>query len=80
MGRFFSWVWWAMGQGQKNMMGQDGSTFTGQSLASYKEEAQEHGVSILYPFQWVSKKLKNSAKILKNGHYMPSTHVILSHH
>ena len=43
-----------MGQGQKY----DGSKFTGQSLASYKKEAQEHGASTLDPLQWVSKTEK----------------------
>ena len=57
LGRFFSW-------GQKY----DGSKFTGQSLKSYKKEAQEHGASILNPLQWVSKNRKTLPK-LKNGHY-----------
>ena len=79
------------GSGAKNMMGQDGLKLTGQSLASYKKEAQEHGASILDPLQWVSKNRK-TPKTLKNGFDCfcnsrvfrrigaPSTHVILSHH
>ena len=65
---FFSWVRWVMDQGQKNMMGHDGSKVTGQSLASYKKEAQEHGASILDPLQWMSKTEK-LCQNSQNGHY-----------
>ena len=53
------------GSEAKNMMGQDGSKFTGQSLASYKKDAQEHGASILDPLQWVSKNRKTLPKLSK---------------
>ena len=68
MGQWVKWVAFSGGSGAKNKMGQDGSKFTGQSLASYKKEAQEHGASILNPLQWVSKNRKTLPK-LKNGHY-----------
>ena len=60
MGQWVKWVAFSRGSGGlwvrgKNMMGQDGPKFTGQSLASYKKEAQEHGASILDPLQWVLK-------------------------
>ena len=60
MGQWVKWVAFSRGSWvrRKNMMGQDGSKFTGQSLASYEKEAQEHDASILDPFQWVSKNRK----------------------
>ena len=57
----------------------DESKFTGQSLGSYKKEAQEQGASILDPLQWVSKNRKILPKLSKIAIIVSSRHVILSH-
>ena len=83
------------GSGAKNMMGQDGSKFTGQSI-SILQEVQEHGVQAYWILFNGVKNRKILPKLSKMAltifliqgssanserHYIVlSTHVILSHH